>query len=214
MLALFDLDNTLIDRRGGLEDWTRGFVQDRGLPPEATAVLRDRLSERAYPSDFTHIRETLGISDDPGDLWSEYVDGMARSVTCFPGVRASLEELRDAGWTLGIATNGAVAIQTAKLRATGLTPLFDGVTISEAVGTRKPERALFEAAAAACAVPLSAGGWMVGDNPDTDMAGASAAGLRTAWVAGAREWTDGPHRPDVIVSSAVEAIAVLRELPS
>ncbi|WP_406396284.1 HAD hydrolase-like protein [Streptomyces sp. NBC_00887] len=41
---------------------------------------------------------------------------------------------------------------------------------------RKPERRLFEAAAAECGASLSAGGWMGGDNPETDMGGARAAG--------------------------------------
>jgi putative hydrolase of the HAD superfamily len=59
---------------------------------------------------------------------------------------------------------------------------------------------------------VAGGGWMVGDNPVTDIVGASAAGLSTAWVAGACEWTDGLHEPHVVVSSAVEAIAYLRAL--
>ncbi|MEU9990237.1 HAD hydrolase-like protein [Streptomyces sp. NPDC048045] len=50
----------------------------------------------------------------------------------------------------------------------------------------------------------------MGGNPATDIAGAQAAGLRTAWVAGSREWADGPREPDLIVSSAAEAIAMLR----
>ncbi|MEU6219299.1 HAD family hydrolase [Streptomyces sp. NPDC047022] len=210
MLALFDLDNTLIDRQGGLDAWAGAFARSRGLPDQAAALVTARLRDRAYPEDFDYLRDVLRLADSAEDLWREYVDGVARSVRCFPGVLEGLQELRREGWTLGIATNGAVDIQRAKLDVTGLTGLFDGVTISEGVGARKPERALFDAAAAACGVPLSAGGWLVGDNPATDIAGAQAAGLRTAWVAGSREWADGPREPDLIVSSAAEAIAMLR----
>ncbi|MBA4861349.1 HAD family hydrolase [Streptomyces sp. PSKA54] len=115
MLALFDLDNTLIDRSAGLEDWARGFVRSRRLVHEAESVICDRLRERAYPAEFVHLKEALGLSDDPDDLWHEYVDGVAWSVRCFPGVREGLEALRGAGWTLGIATNGAGDTQRAKL---------------------------------------------------------------------------------------------------
>ncbi|MEY2243075.1 HAD family hydrolase [Streptomyces sp. BF23-18] len=212
MLALFDLDNTLIDRRAGLERWARGFVRSRSVPREAEVVIFDQLHERAHPEDFVHLGATLGLSDEPGDLWHEYVDGVARSMRCFPGVQEGLDALRGAGWSLGVATNGAVDIQRAKLEATGLAPLFDGICISEAVGARKPERRHFEAAAAACGVPLSAGGWMVGDNPATDIGGATAAGLRTVWVATGREWTDGLRKPDVVVQHVAEAIELLREL--
>ncbi|MFI1466202.1 HAD family hydrolase [Streptomyces wuyuanensis] len=214
MLALFDLDNTLIDRQGGLDAWAGAFTRSRGLPEAAAELVRARLRARAYPGDFRYLRDELGLGDDADELWREYVDGVARSVRCFPGVPEGLTTLRAMGWRLGIATNGAAVVQRAKLHATGLAPFFDGVTISEAAGARKPERALFDAAAAACGVPLTAGGWMVGDNPATDVAGARAAGLRAAWVAGAREWTDGPHKPDVVASSAVEAIEVLRKLTS
>ncbi|MER5916967.1 HAD family hydrolase [Streptomyces sp. NPDC001982] len=208
MLALFDLDNTLIDRRGGLEDWARGFVRSRHLPREAESVICDRL--RAYPADFVRLREALGLSDDAGDLWRGYAEGVARSVRCFPGVRESLEELRGAGWSLGIATNGAGDIQRAKLAATGLTSLFDGICVSEEIGARKPACAHFEVAASLCGTRLSAGGWMVGDNPQTDMEGGRAAGLRTAWVANGREWTDGHHEPDVVVRGVAEAIEAMR----
>lgn len=212
MLALFDLDNTLVDRSAGLEDWARGFTRSRRLPHEAESVICARLRERAYPTDFVDLREMFSLSDDPGDLWHEYVDGVARSVRCHPGVREGLDVLRGAGWSLGVATNGAVDIQRAKLETTGLAPLFDGICISEAVGARKPERNHFEAAAAECGALLSAGGWMVGDNPVTDISGASAAGLRTVWVAGGREWTDGLRTPDVVVQHVAEAIESLREL--
>ncbi|MCC3770537.1 HAD family hydrolase [Streptomyces sp. UNOC14_S4] len=210
MLALFDLDNTLIDRTAGLEDWARDFVRSRALPHEAEAIICDRLSERAHPEDFVDLRAILHLSDAPDDLWHEYVDGVAHSVRCFPGAREGLEALRRAGWTIGIATNGAGDIQRAKLAATGLAPFFDGICVSGEAGARKPERRLFEAAVAECGALLSAGGWMVGDNPETDMGGARAAGLRTLWVANGREWTDGLPGPDVMAPGIVEAIEVLR----
>ncbi|MEV0170821.1 HAD family hydrolase [Streptomyces sp. NPDC050803] len=212
MLALFDLDNTLIDRRGGMEDWARCFVRRRGLEPQAVAVVSNRLNERAYPTDFVHLREVLGLRDEPGDLWREYVDGVARLVRPFPGVREGLEALRREGWTLGIATNGAGDIQRAKLDMTRLASLFDGICVSEEVGARKPERRHFEAAAAECGALLSDGAWMVGDNPDTDMVGARAAGLRTIWVANGREWADGLRKPDALVQRAAEAIEMLQEV--
>ncbi|NNJ02614.1 HAD family hydrolase [Streptomyces sp. PKU-MA01144] len=210
MLALFDLDNTLIDRTAGLEDWARGFVRSRALPHEAEAIICDRLSERAHPEDFVDLRAILHLGDAPDNLWHEYVDGVAHSVHCFPGTREGLEALRRAGWTIGIATNGAGDIQRAKLAATGLAPLFHGICVSGEVGVRKPERRFFEAAAAECGLALNDGGWMVGDNPETDMVGARTVGLRTMWVAAGREWPDSSPAPDAIASDVVGAIGALR----
>ncbi|MBZ4322467.1 HAD family hydrolase [Streptomyces huiliensis] len=210
MLALFDLDNTLIDRNGGLESWARDFARSRRLGEGATAVICERLRERTYPADFVHLRETLGLDDAPGDLWQEYVDGVARSVRCFPGVLEGLEGLRAEGWTLGVATNGAADVQRAKLAATGLAPFFEGICISEEVGVRKPAYAHFKAAATLCGRRLGSGGWMVGDKPETDIGGARVAGLRSVWVAGGRTWADGLPEPDVVVPGVVEAIGVMR----
>ncbi|MFD9631698.1 HAD family hydrolase [Streptomyces violascens] len=210
MLALFDLDDTLIDRRGGLKDWARGFVRLRQLSEGAESVICERLRERASPADFVHLREALGLDDAADSLWREYVDGIARSARCFLGAREGLEALRNAGWTLGIATNGAGDIQRAKLAATGLASLFDGICVSEEIGARKPAYKHFETAASLCGVALSAGGWMVGDNPETDMQGGCAAGLRTAWVTRDHTWTDGPREPDLVVRGISEAIEGMR----
>ncbi|MFF3451225.1 HAD family hydrolase [Streptomyces sp. NPDC002667] len=210
MLALFDLDNTLIDRGMALNHWAHGFARSRSLGQEATAIICDRLRERANREVFVALRGALGLSDRPDDLWREYADGMARSVRCFPGAHEGLAALRRAGWTIGIATNGAGDIQRAKLAATGLATLFDGICVSDEVGARKPERGHFEAAAAECGALLSSSGWMVGDNPETDMDGARTAGLRTLWVANGREWPDGLRAPDVMVSGIAEAIEVLQ----
>ncbi|MET9361926.1 HAD family hydrolase [Streptomyces sp. NPDC006632] len=210
MLALFDLDNTLIDRSAGLEDWACAFARSRCLPPEAEAVICDRLRERAHLEDFVNLRAALGLSDDPGALWHEYVDGVAKAVRCFPGAREGLQALRGVGWTIGVATNGAGDIQRAKLTETGLAPLFDGICVSGEVGVRKPGRSFFEAAVAECGASLSVGGWMVGDNPEADMGGARAAGLRTLWVANGRKWVDGLPEPDATAPGIAEAIEVLR----
>ncbi|MFE9221326.1 HAD family hydrolase [Streptomyces lavendulae] len=184
-------------------------MTSRALPHEAEAIICDRLSERARPEDFVDLRAIFHLSDAPDDLWHEYVHGIARSVRCFPGAREGLEALGGEGWTIGIATNGAGDIQRAKLAATGLAPLFDGICVSGEVGVRKPARGFFEAAATACGVPLSGGGWMVGDGPETDMVGARAAGLRSLWVADGREWPDGPREPDMIAPDIAGAIEIL-----
>ncbi|MEU8525182.1 HAD family hydrolase [Streptomyces sp. NPDC048629] len=212
MLALFDLDNTLIDRRSGLEEWARCFAQSRSLPLSAAVVISERLRDRAYPADLAEVGTALGLTDPERDLWREYVEGMAGAARCLPGAERGLRELRRAGWTLGIATNGGGDIQRAKLASAGLVPFFDGVCVSEEAGARKPARRFFEIAAIKCGADLGAGGWMVGDNPETDIEGGRAAGLRTMWIAAGRQWPTGVRSPDVVVADVAEATAVLSAL--
>ncbi|MGW7198910.1 hypothetical protein [Streptomyces chryseus] len=61
-LALFDLDNTLIDRQGELEEWGRAFGVARDLNSHAERVRVDALNERAYPSDFERLKRGLGLT--------------------------------------------------------------------------------------------------------------------------------------------------------
>lgn len=210
-LALFDLDNTLIARQGALSEWAHGFTTSRGMLDDAAYLITEMLSARAYPSDFARIKATLGLRDSLESLWSEYVSGMASRARCGEGVREGLAVMLAEGWTVGIATNGSADIQRAKLASAGLADLVEGVCVSDDVQTRKPDRAVFEAAARRCGATLSGGGWMVGDNPSTDIEGGRAAGLRTLWIAAGKQWPEGVDSPDATAVGALEAIKYLLE---
>jgi FMN phosphatase YigB (HAD superfamily) len=100
-------------------------------------------------------------------LWRAYCADIAALVSCPGEVLDGLGELREAGWRVGVATNGAVDIQRAKLRATGICERVDGVFVSEEADARKPGRRHFALAAARCGAVLGDGGWMVGDTLST-----------------------------------------------
>ncbi|MFI2347150.1 HAD family hydrolase [Streptomyces sp. NPDC019443] len=209
LLALFDLDNTLIDRQGALEEWARDFSGSRGLPSEAERLIGGALRERAYPADFERLRDSLGLADPVDSLWGEYVNGMASRARCPEGLHSDLRRMRAAGWTLGVVTNGAADIQRAKLERAGLSALVDGVCISDEVGVRKASRAIFQAAADRCGATLAAGGWMVGDNAESDIEGGRSAGLRTVWIAAGRQWPADVRTPDVMAEDASAAVGSL-----
>ena len=65
-----------------------------------------------------------------------------------------------------MVTNGPPS-QLLKIDATNLAGEFDAICVSSIVGSRKPERRIFEEAAKICEVPLN--GWMVGDSPNADV---------------------------------------------
>ncbi|MFG1698968.1 HAD family hydrolase [Nonomuraea sp. NPDC049309] len=59
---------------------------------------------------------------------------------------------------------------------------MDGWVISGVEGVAKPDGRLFAAGAAACGASPDGGGWMVGDDPEKDIAGGRGAGLTTIWI--------------------------------
>ncbi|MFE3238647.1 HAD family hydrolase, partial [Kitasatospora indigofera] len=95
------------------------------------------------------------------------------------------------------------------LKASGIDALVDGVCISEEAGTRKPDPAIFETAAASVGRSLARGGWMVGDNAALDGVGGRAAGLRTVWVSHGRPWPGGTE-PDYIALDVLDALEYVR----
>lgn len=207
-LALFDLDNTLVDRSSAFGRWLDGFMAEHGtdeLRPWLAQADGDGLVPR--PVFLAEVKERMGLPASVDALLEAY-DGT------YPGcyVReessiAALEQLREAGWRVGIVTNGRTSQQRAKGIRTGLAGVADAFCVSEELGVRKPDRRIFEEAARRCGVPLA--GWMVGDSAEADVAGGAAAGLRTAWLTRGREWNPVLPPPDAAVTTAAHAVHVL-----
>src|SRR5689334_2851401 len=167
------------------------------------------VAERAYPSTFDAIRARYRLPTSTAELWRAYCADIAALVSCPAEVLDGLDELRAAGWRVGVATNGAADIQRAKLRATGISGRVDGVLISEEADARKPQTRHFALAAARCGAVLGDGGWMVGDNPVNDIGGGRSAGLHTIWIGGDRPWPSDDPGPDHTVPHARAAIDLL-----
>ncbi|MFF7934349.1 HAD-IA family hydrolase [Streptomyces sp. NPDC007940] len=207
-LAIFDLDGTLVDRTGAFADAITSLSHDHGYGPEIERWLLTELADHTERADFDRLRAAFPVGESADHLWRVYIDRMAASMHCRPAVLSSLERLKEAGWSIGVATNGASDIQRAKIQATGLSELIDGIAASGDIGIRKPDPRIFELAAAGCGTQLSAGDWMTGDNAETDIVGGHDAGLRTIWVTG-RPWPDGLVTPHHTVDDVVEAIDYL-----
>ncbi|MEJ8653785.1 HAD family hydrolase [Streptomyces sp. MS1.AVA.3] len=208
-LAIFDLDNTLVDRQGPLTDWVSAFSSQNALSDLDRADLLQLVHARAHPSAFETIRAQYGLTPSAEALWRDYCVYMARSVTCPADVLEGLSTLRRTGWKVVVATNGTTEIQTAKVTMSGIVDHVDAVCASEAVGVRKPEVVMFEKAAAACGADLALGGWVIGDGVDTDIRGGRAAGLRTIWISGSRTWPGGDAEPDHATTDVCQAIDLL-----
>ncbi|MFE2586685.1 HAD family hydrolase [Streptomyces sp. NPDC059378] len=207
-LVLFDLDGTLVDRHSAVSEAIADLSHDHAYSPEIEHWLLTELADRADRSDFDRLRAQFRLPESTDHLWRVYVDRMAAAVTCRPSVISNLKRLKAEGWSIGVATNGASDIQRAKIRATGLADLIDGIAASGDIDVRKPNSIIFELAAARCGTRLTPSDWMIGDNPETDIAGGAAAGLRTIWVRG-RPWPENLTTPHHTVDNVTDAIDYL-----
>lgn len=93
-----------------------------------------------------------------------------------------LETLTQRGYHLYVLTNGFEHAQKKKIESSGIQHFFKGVFTSEGIGHRKPEIEFFQYALNR-AYARAENTMMIGDNPETDIAGARTAGIDTAWFA-------------------------------
>jgi len=210
-LALFDLDNTLIDLDGAFRIWAEEFAEKRALGREAVdwliALHGEGLPHRK--AFFAMVREHFALPDPVEELWAGYRGRMPYLVHCRPEVLAGLSDLRAVGWLVGIITNGTADNQLGKIQRTGLASAVDAYALSGVEGIRKPDVGLFEIAARRCGTSLTGGGWMVGDHPIADISGGQSAGLHTVWI-DCGTWFDYEHSPDHVVTDVVRAMDILR----
>ncbi|WP_084195131.1 HAD family hydrolase [Streptosporangium amethystogenes] len=210
-LALFDLDNTLVNLDEAFQVWAKEFVEEHDLESEAADWLLS-LDRAGYPHRevfFTKVRDRFTLPESVDDLWSRYRQRMPYLVRCRPEVRYELSRLRASGWKVAIVTNGTADNQLGKIQRTGLAEVVDAYALSGLEGIRKPDVGLFEVAAQRCGVPLEGGGWMVGDHPVADISGGQAAGLRTVWIDRGM-WPDHEYGADHVVTDVLQAMEILR----
>ncbi|MEU0482969.1 HAD family hydrolase [Streptosporangium sp. NPDC006013] len=209
-LALFDLDNTLVNLNEAFQVWAGEFAGEHDLGREAVDWLI-ALDQAGYPHRevfFSKARDYFALPEPVDELWSRYRQRMPYLVHCRPEVMDGLSRLRASGWKVAIVTNGTPDNQLGKIQRTGLAEAVDAYALSGVDGIRKPNIGLFEVAAKRCGVVLADGGWMVGDHLVADIGGGCAAGLRTIWV-DRGTWPDHDHDADHVVTDVLQALEIL-----
>ena len=195
---LLDLDDTLVDHRGAADRGLRSWLTGLGLADspadlerlvERWFVLEARHYERAQRRELTYaeqrrvrIREFLpgwDLADDElaDDVFAGFLGCYQAAWRAFDDAAAFIERARAAGLPVGILTNGDQAIQTEKLRRTGLLRRDVPVFASSALPAAKPDpRSYLSACSALGSEPAAT--LMVGDSLRHDVVGAQRAGLQ------------------------------------
>jgi FMN phosphatase YigB (HAD superfamily) len=187
----------------------------------AEAERRRRLDHRevAAAERFAHLFRCIHLDPEacPPDLWRALLDTHRRELSKaaeFPPHHATLLADLARRYRLAVVSNfdyspTALGI----LEDAGVAHLFDAVVVSDAVGWRKPAPAIFAEALRRLGV-APADALFVGDRADIDVAGAHAAGLRTAWLNPQRaERPAGVPAPDVEIRDLDELRPILGVAP-
>lgn len=139
-----------------------------------------RALREKFPPDKPYIRS---------DCLNYYYAHIHEFAVPFSDSLATLKRLKSLGIKTAIVTNVAsdrLESQRNKVTALGLAPWFDAIVFSGELGIHKPDRRIYDHAAALLGVPNEAC-LFVGDDPNSDIAGALNAGMEAVWI---DRWAD------------------------
>ena len=212
----FDLDDTLFPQA----EWLAGAwraVADRAARDglDRVALHRALVATAAGGSDRGRIIDRalarVGAADvDVAPLVETFRTYRPRHVAPYPGAEDALRRLTERV-PLGLVSDGDPLVQATKLDVLGLAGLFTVVVWSDEQGRtrRKPDPTPFRRAVDLLGRPAAEVVY-VGDRPEKDVAGASAAGMRAVRVR-TGEWAAQPDdlRCWCSVETVVDACAWL-----
>ncbi|QPZ39306.1 HAD family hydrolase [Paramicrobacterium chengjingii] len=201
-LALFDLDDTLLDHRGAVVRGIRSHLDSLGPPYTDADIdgvslwhdLEDAHYHRYLTGELTFAEQRraralafaaahgVTLADHDADAWFDsYFVHYRDSWRLFDDALPCLDAVTSAGAKRGVITNGDPDFQRVKFERTGLTDRFEHVIASGAVGVSKPDPAIFRLACERFGVQPSEALY-VGDRLMTDAVGAARAGLTGVWL--------------------------------
>ena len=213
-IYLFDLDGTLVDRLPSLksflpEQYSRYCTPDTTLADSFVERFLE-LEQSGHTSKYkvyeTLVRE-FGLNASVSELVADFQLNAFKECEAQPGALALLEQLRLRGARLGVITNGSITAQQQKLKTSGIAARIEFSLIAEAAGMRKPDPAIFIAAARHLdAEPSSC--MFIGDHPEKDIVGAQGVRMHTVWLRHGRTWPEHLCPPTFEISGLEEILAL------
>ena len=180
---LFDLDQTLLNRHQSLlhfcqwqaceyfkfDSATTALFVQRFITLDANgAVWKDQV--------YTQLKQEFDIPDTVDTLVELYLRQFNLFCSPHASVRKVIQQLYVDGYLLGLISNGRSPFQQHNFYSLGLSQYFSSIIVSEAVGLRKPDSAIFFLACQQLKQRPSQC-IFVGDNELADVQGAQSAGL-------------------------------------
>lgn len=196
---LFDLDNTLMDRDWTFREFSRQLVreklseQDPGKLEEIVEYMIDSDADGYRPKDgfFMELIDRLPWSSKPelSQVQAYYNEHYMKHARVMVHALETLAACRQAGYKLGVITNGLSPVQHGKIDRLELRSYFDAIIVSGDHGIKKPEEAIYRLALKELGTTAEET-LIIGDHPVNDMWGASKVGIRGIWLKRKHAWPE------------------------
>ena len=203
---IFDLYGTLVDIHTEENDfvWEKtsilfGFYGAHYTPDELRSAFQSAMAEREakagqnyecfpdipFEQVMTELFVQKGIDDPDGILGVQAAQLFRISsieyIRLYPGALNALAALRKAGCRLWLLSNAQRIFTAYELRHLGLGDQLDGIYISSDYGCRKPDTRFYQALINEQNIDIKKA-LMIGNDRNTDIAGAQKLGLDTLYM--------------------------------
>ena len=132
--------------------------------------FRKVLADAGYPQE--------NLMAKAKEMDPKYLSILGTKTRLVEGARQMLQYLKDKGYKIGLISNGFHEVQYRKLQSSQVEHYFDAVVLSDDLGVNKPDRRIFDYALEKAGATAQES-VIIGDNPDTDIAG----GINAGWGA-------------------------------
>jgi len=212
--ALFDMDDTLIDRHSAYGDVYRVLYDQNEAIHDSTSwedaleyfwTLSPGNTANANTAIFEIQKKWPGVPGDSKSHYNFYHSNMVKFIKVLHGAVEFVDWMNSKSVAWGVVTNGD-QIQHKKAEATGLNNKAPFVLASKIFGVDKPAPEVFMEAVRLLEIEglKTEDVLFVGDNPYTDIVGAHGVGMKTAWIRMGREYPSDAPTPDYIVDHVEE----------
>jgi putative hydrolase of the HAD superfamily len=209
--VVFDLDETLLDRKRSLDAYVRSLGRaagNRGADAEQfMEVFWELDGDGRVPRRelFEALCQRFDLGATAEDIEVHFYQNAWLKPVLMNGANDLIAELKRRSYVVGIVTNGSSRAQKAKLENSGLLECVDAHVISGEFGTRKPEKAIYAEIIRRLDINPEQS-WFVGDDPVADVWGAAQAGFKTVWVERHLPWPNDLNRCYVLRVSHIAEI--------
>ena len=193
--VLWDFDDTLYSRLNTARQVFYGMFREHLYEGRTDAFIRDAVEymmTKVHRHTIIHEDAFAGLQekypfDKPFSLevCQDYYDThFCEFIEWFPEQLRVVKGLREQGVKLGVITNATtkrLQTQRRKIAALHLEDLFDVVVVSGELGIHKPDRRIFDHTAKLLGVKNEECIY-VGDDPNSDIAGALGADMEAVWL--------------------------------
>ena len=145
----------------------------------------------------------LGIRADESQRGA--VLGSLGELDAAPGASEAVEDLSEKGWRVITLTNGSEEFTRGLLERAGIGHRFVATLSCDAIGKTKPHPDVYQMAKQEASGEV----WLVAGHA-WDVAGAIAAGLRSAWISATeKEYLSVYPQPDIVADDLAEAAELM-----